>query len=198
MNNLIDLTFEKTVKCTSNVAKWNYWDHDHLDNVHDGYRKSDILYEKDNVMFRIDQIKIPLIPFLKIKTPVLMIQHDKDTLLVYSIQFGIESKTTIKIEEIKINETKITMNYKFYLPGIKILLKPILKKLIPKWNEKVWTEDLPLKLRRQKILGYNFKDFQGLPEKISDRFNKETFQVKLPIKRTKNSLRDRHPLRHKD
>ena len=49
MNNLIDLTFEKTVKCSSNVAKWNYWDHDHLDNVHDGYRKSDILYEKDKM-----------------------------------------------------------------------------------------------------------------------------------------------------
>ena len=198
MNNLINLTFERTAPCCAAVVWWNYWDHEHLGTVHEGYRKSDILYEDDKFMYRIDIIKIPLIPFLKIKTPVLVIQHDPETLLTHAIQFGVESKTTIKVKEISKNETKITMNYKFYLSGIKILLKPILERLIPKWNEKIWKEDLPLKIRRQKILSYNFKDFVGLPDKIEERVNTGPFKTRLPIRRPKGSLRDQHPLREKN
>ena len=41
--------------------------------------------------------------------------------------------------------------------------------LIRRWNEKVWQEDLPLKLRRQKVMRNGFVDFSGLPEKIIDR-----------------------------
>ena len=68
--------------------------------------------------------------------------------------------------------------------------------MIPKWNEKVWLEDLPIKIRRQKVLNMNFKDFEGLPEKINEREkNKnENLSFKLPLPRPKNSSRDRHPL----
>ena len=51
------------------------------------------------------------------------------------------------------------------------------------------------KIRRQKILDMNFKDFVGLPEKITDRTNNSKKEFKLPIPRPKNSTRDQHPLR---
>ena len=73
--------------------------------------------------------------------------------------------------------------------------KTYLKKLIPIWNEKVWLEDLPVKLRRQKVLDMNFKDFTGLPNNIEEREIKSNYKLKLPISRPKNSSRDRHPLK---
>ena len=121
-----------------------------------------------------------------------MVQHDENTLFTYAIQFGLESKTTIKIEEIDKNNCKINSNYKFHLEGWKIIFKPLLKVLIRKWNEKVWLEDLPVKLRRQKVLEMNFKDFVGLPIKVSDRYNGTIKDLKLPIARPKNSRRDQH------
>ena len=75
--------------------------------------------------------------------------------------------------------------------------KPILKFLVPKWNEKVWLEDLPIKLRRQKVIDMNFKDFIGLPEDINERVFKGNRDLKLPIPRLLNSSRDKHPLKNK-
>ena len=40
------LEFKKKIACSKDVALWNYWDYEHLDNVHGGYKKSDILYDK--------------------------------------------------------------------------------------------------------------------------------------------------------
>ena len=56
--NILEIEVQKEIKCSKEVALWNYWDHEHLDVVHDGYRKSNILYDK-NFMFRLDEIKIP-------------------------------------------------------------------------------------------------------------------------------------------
>ena len=66
--------------------------------------------------------------------------------------------------------------------------------MIPKWNKKVWLEDLPVKLRRQKVLEMGHKDFIGLPEEISHRKNHEIKKTKLPLARPRNSSRDQHPL----
>ena len=38
----------------------------------------------------------------------------------------------------------------------------------------------------------NFKDFVGLPIKVSDRYNGVIKDLKLPIARSKNSRRDQH------
>jgi hypothetical protein len=142
-----------------------------------------------------DLIKIPFVPLIKFTTPIFMVQHDNDTLLVFATQFGVLSKTTITIKSLENTKCEITMNYKFYLNGWRGLLRPLLKKLIPIWNKKVWREDYPIKIRRQKILDMNFKDFVGLPEKIIDRINNSKKEFKLPIPRPKNSTRDQHPLR---
>jgi hypothetical protein len=192
---ILEINIKKNIKCSKEVALWNYWDHEHLDVVHGGYTKSDILYDRENYLFRIDLIKIPFIPLMKFTTPIFMVQHDNDTLLVFATQFGVLSKTTITIKSLENTKCEITMNYKFYLNGWRGLLRPLLKKLIPIWNEKVWREDYPVKIRRQKILDMNFKDFVGLPEKITDRTNNSKKEFKLPIPRPKNSTRDQHPLR---
>ena len=194
MNNLLDLTFEKKINCSAEVAWWNYWDHEHIDVVHDAYKKSDILYDDKNFMFRIDEIKIPKIPFLTSKASIFMVQHDKNTIFQFAVQFGILSKTTIKILSIERSMCSISMNYKFYLNGWRIVLKPILKKLIPVWNERVWNEDLPVKLRRQKVVDMNFKDFVGLPKDLKDRKYDGPIKFTLPVPRPKKSSRDLHPL----
>jgi len=192
---ILEINIKKNIKCSKEVALWNYWDHEHLDVVHGGYTKSDILYDRENYLFRIDLIKIPFVPLMKFTTLIFMVQHDNDTLLVFATQFGVLSKTTITIKSLENTKCEITMNYKFYLNGWRGLLRPLLKKLIPIWNEKVWREDYPVKIRRQKILDMNFKDFVGLPEKITDRINNSKKEFKLPIPRPKNSTRDQHPLR---
>ena len=79
------------------------------------------------------------------------------------------------------------MNYKFILKGWCQLLAPFLPKMIDKWNLQVWLEDLPLKIRRQKVVRWGFKDFIGLPEKVQDRRFEENIPFELPIKRHKQS-----------
>jgi hypothetical protein len=193
---ILEVNIKKIIECSREVAFWNYWDHEHLDVVHDGYKKSDILYDNSNYLFRLDLIKIPLIPFLKFMTPIFMVQHDEETLITYAVQFGVLSKTTISIKTLEKSKCEINMNYKFYLNGWRIILRPFLNKMIPVWNEKVWKEDYPVKIRRQKILDMGFKDFYGLPKEIENRIktNGER-KFKLPIARPKNSTRDQHPLR---
>ena len=193
---ILEINIKKNIECSKEVAFWNYWDHEHLDVVHGGYAKSDILYDKDDYLFRMDLIKIPFVPLIKFTTPIFMVQHDDDTLLTFATQFGVLSKTTITIKSLEKTKCEITMNYKFYLNGWRRLLRPLLKKLIPIWNEKVWREDYPVKIRRQKILDMNFKDFIGLPDLIKDRmYNGRAKELKLPIPRPKNSTRDRHPIK---
>ena len=192
MNHLLEVEIEKIINCSKSVAFWNYWNHEHLDKIHKGYTKSDIMYDSDNFLFRIDRIRIPIFSFMSIKTPIFMVQHDENTLFTYAIQYGFESKTTITIEEIDKNNCKINMNYKFHVEGWRIIFKPILKSLIRKWNERVWIEDLPIKLRRQKMLEMNFTDFHGLPINPSERYNGIIKDLKLPIVRPKNSSRDQH------
>ena len=189
MKSLVEININRKVNCSRAVAIWNFWDHEHLDVVHNSYENTEILYEKDNVFYNIRDVTIP---FLGIKagiTPIFQVQKDDNTLFVLAIFFGVFSKTTTKIIEITKDSCQINTNFKFYLNGWQIILKPLLKFLIPKWNKKLWDEDLPLKLRRQKVLRYNFKDFVGLPDKIEDRNYEGDIKVHLPIPRPKNSTR---------
>ena len=195
--NILEIEIKKEINCSKEVAKWNYWDHEHLDVVHSGYTESDIMYDKKNFLFRVDKIKIPYTPF-KFQTPIFMVQHNDNVLYTYAVQFGIISKTQITINSLSNTRCEIIMNYKFFLDGWKKIFKPILKILIPKWNEKVWIEDYDIKLRRQKVIDMNFKDFKGLPDDINKRIRDSKYELKLPIPRFKDSARDRHPLSEKN
>lgn len=193
---ILEITNQKIGDYSAEVAKWNYWDHEHLDVVHQGYTDSDILYEKGNIMFGIHKIKAPLFPFLIIQTPIFLVQHDENTMYTIVQQLGVTSKTTIKIFPISESKCKIEMTYQFYLNGWRKILRPILKKLVPIWSERVYKEDLPLKLRRQKFLEMGFSDFKGMPP-MDKRQNVLVKKTVLPIPRPKNSSRDRHPLKAK-
>ena len=109
------------------------------------------------------------------------------------------SKTTITIKALDRAKCSINMNYQFYCNGWRKIFKPFIKYLMPIWNERVWQEDYSIKIRRQKMLDMNFKDFVGLPKEQKDReLNKnEVRKLVLPVPRPKNSSRDRHPLKVK-
>lgn len=193
-SNILEVEIKRSIDCSSEVAKWNYWDHEHLDVVHGGYKSVDILYDDNNFAFGYSKIKIPLVPFVFSKSPLFLVQHDDKTQFTFAIQFGVLSKTTILIESIDENNCEITMNYKFYLNGIRKILRPLLRRLIPIWNKRVWEEDLSLKKRRQKILKMGFKDFWGLPDYNLRQKNYIIKKTNLPIPRPRNSSRDQHPL----
>ena len=196
-NNILEITVKKKINVSKDVIKWNYWDHDHLDKVHGGYEESNILFEKNDVVFRVDTLKIPFMPFFKPTTPVFMVQKDNDTLQTFTIQYSVLSKTTIQVNELAKNKSEITMNYKFYLNGWRKILSPLLERLIPIWNVRVWREDLELKLRRQFVLNLGFKDFYGLPKNIEERKIDSNKEIVLPVPRVKSSKRDMHPLKDK-
>ena len=63
-NNVLEVEISKEVNCSREIAKWNYWDHEHLDVVHGGYKSVDTLYDADNFCFNYTRVKIPVIPFL--------------------------------------------------------------------------------------------------------------------------------------
>ncbi len=187
MNSNLEINFKKEIDCSASVAFWNYWDQEHLEYVHEGYEKFQIIYENKDLIFSVREVKLPIIS-LKIITPVFMKQIDKNNAIAYGTIFGVLSETKVEINDIGNDKCLIKVNYKFFLDGWKIILKPILKKMSKKWFEKVWREDFNLKIRRQKVLRYNFKDFVGLPKKIEDRSSNKDYILKLPLARPNNSL----------
>ena len=185
--NILEFKFIKIIDCCSQVAFWNYWDHEHLEVIHSGYDNFKIIYEQNDTLFSVRDVKLPLIR-LRITTPMFMKQINKNELVAYATQLGVLSETKVNIQDISKDQSKISVTYKFYLSGWKKIFKYILKYMVPIWHEKVRIEDLPLKLRRQKVLRYNFKDFIGLPKKIKDRVNEENLNFNIPLPRPNNSL----------
>tara|TARA_Y100000590_G_C15685797_1_gene1001586 strand:- start:82 stop:702 length:621 start_codon:yes stop_codon:yes gene_type:complete len=185
---ILSRTFKRKVNSSLNVCLWNHWDCDHINYVHKGfYTESEIFYEDDRVVLFFHSLKVPLIPFLKISTIDMTVLKDKNTVCTYGFQFGIPSLSTAKYKEIAKDKCSVEVNYKFKFTGFKILFYPLIKYLIPRWNERTWNEDLPLKLRRQKVVRMNFKDFRGLPKKTTQRKFSGPINFKLPISRLKKS-----------
>ena len=59
-NNILEIEFLKKIECSKEVALWNYWDHEHLDVIHDGYKESDILYDKNTIKI-IDNLRLKIV-----------------------------------------------------------------------------------------------------------------------------------------
>ena len=187
--------FKYKINVCKEVIWWNYFDHEHLDVVHKGYKKADIIYEDKKSYLAHFTVKAPLIPFLSFDFPVFGYMENDNKYVVHSFQFGIKSKATFTTIEKENNETEITMDYKFDLGGFKIIFYPILSYLIKKWNHAVWLEDLPIKYRREKVKRLGFKDFHGLPDKIEERKYEGKIHFELPIKRPRKSPRDKYNLK---
>jgi len=185
---ILSRTFKRRVNSSLNVCLWNHWDCDHINYVHKGfYTQSEIFYEDDRFVLIFHSLKVPLIPFLKINTIDVTVLKDKNTVCTYGFQFGIPSLSTAKYKEIAKDKCLVEVNYKFKFTGLNILFYPLIKYLIPRWNERTWNEDLSLKLRRQKVIRMNFKDFRGLPKKIKERKFLGPIDFKLPITRLKKN-----------
>lgn len=175
------------------VAWWNYWDHEHVSIVHRGsYEDLQILHEDERTAICLTTFRVPLLRFIKSHSLDVMVQQDPRTLLVYNLGLlGVPSKTTIRVDEDRENHCVFRMNYKFLLSGWTRVLGPFLPRLIEKWNDQVWQEDVPLKSRRQKVLELGFRDFVGLPEDVSDRQASEPPTFRLPVPRLAGSHVDR-------
>jgi len=193
---ILNLTFKRKVNACAKVCLWNHWDQDHANYVHKGlYTETEIFYEDDRVILTLHRLKIPLLPFLIINTVDFVVLKDKNTVCTYGFQFGIPSLSTAVYKDIGKDKCLVTVNYKFKFSGLQILLYPLIRFLVPRWNLRTWKEDLPLKLRRQKVKRLNFKDFKGLPSKIKDRKFSGPIDFNLPIsklKRDNNKLK-KHP-----
>ena len=193
---ILNLTFKRKVNACAKVCLWNHWDQDHANYVHKGlYTETEIFYEDDRVILTLHRLKIPLLPFLIINTVDFEVLKDKNTVCTYGFQFGIPSLSTAVYKDIGKDKCLVTVNYKFKFSGLQILLYPLIRFLVPRWNLRTWKEDLPLKLRRQKVKRLNFKDFKGLPSKIKDRKFSGPIDFNLPIsklKRDNNKLK-KHP-----
>lgn len=167
---LFERTYQREVDASAAAVWWNYWDHEHLVVVHDGYTDAKILYEDNRVAALLLTFKLPVFSWIKSHSLNIMIKRSEEMIRAINIGlFGIPVITTIWVKEDAPDHCRIRINYKFFLLGWRQWLEPLLVIMVPRWNEKVWQEDLPLKIRRTKVLRYGFKDFYGLPEKVADR-----------------------------
>lgn len=184
---VVDRVFTRDVDAGRAAVLWNYWDHEHLVVVHTSYTDARIIYENDTMSALLLTFRLPVFSFLKSHSLNVMVQHDPNVLKAVNIGlFGIPALTTIRIIEDRPDHCVLTLKYQFFLLGWRKLLAPLIARMIPVWAERVWREDLPLKLRRQKVLRLGFRDFYGLPERREDRqFDDELTFTKLPLSRLK-------------
>lgn len=174
---------ENIVDCVPEVVKWNSWDIEHLKVVHKSYSNPLYLLVSPGQMLFIDSFKIPVLN-LKIKSMVFSMQWSNDTQVSFSLTPFFIAKNSIKLIEMNEKKTKVQVTYEFSGNYVQKLFFPIFIYLIKKWNHTVWLEDLILKIRRQKALEYGFIDFNGLPEKLEDRYDLSTqyFLSDIPVK----------------
>ena len=185
---IIEKEITREIAASPSVVLWNYWDQEHLYVIHKNYTAAQIIYEDDRTAIYLLTYKLPVFTFLTSRSLNIMVQKDENTIKVYNVGiFGVPSSTTIHVDEIRKDYTKITMTYKFMLTGWKKIMGLLLPYMIEKWNEQVWLEDLPLKIRRQKVLRLGFTDFIGLPKEIEKRIFEGDIPFKLPITRHKDS-----------
>jgi hypothetical protein len=195
---ILEVVISREVEASIDVVQWNYFDAEHLIPVHNGYQSVEILFEDGHNSLSTATVSLPLIPFARFSTVMFVSMTDRNTQVTYVKQLGVWSRAEICSEEIGPSSTKITMKYKFLLEGWKRCLAPALRKLIPKWNAQVWDEDLELKIRRQMILDWGFRDFVGLKASSrtdTDRVENEVPALVLPIRRPPDAPVNSNPLR---
>ncbi len=185
MLKVVERTFTRAGDAGRAAVLWNYWDHEHLVVVHQNYTDARIIYENDTMAALLLTYRLPVFSFVKSHSLNVMVQHGPNVIKAVNIGlFGVPVLTTITIEEAPRDHSTIRITYRFFLLGWRVLLAPLLGRMIPRWNERVWQEDLPLKRRRQKVLRLGFKDFYGLPERPEDRrFDGDLEFTKLPLSR---------------
>lgn len=187
---LLEFRFHKEIESGREAVLWNYWDHEHLDVVHKkSFTDIKIFYEDSKMAIMLTTFRLPIFKFIKNTGMSTYVFHEKYKFSDFQmLLFGIPFCSTITLHEITSSRCKIEMHYRYYLSSWKKwVFKPVLKIMAPKWNQQFWDEDLSLKLRRQKVMESGFKDFNGLPENIKDRFKNFHQKQKIPVPRPKGS-----------
>ena len=129
----------------------------------------------------------------KINTSTFQHRPKKNTILVFTTLWGALQKTLITIVPVTKNKTKIEIDYEFELPFYFSPFSNFIVSLVKKWNEKTWEEDLPLKLRRNDAIKNNFVDYAGI-KKIQSK--KNSWNLKLPLPKPKNTYLDKHKFKY--
>src|SRR5687768_5931007 len=165
MMKVLEQRYIREVGASSAAVTWNYWDHEHLVVVHKNYTDAKILYEDEHMAALLLTYRLPVFSFLKSRSLNVMVQQRPNVIKAMNVGIlGIPVVTTVHIDEDRPDHCIIHIKYRFFLQGWRVFLEPLLRRMIPKWNQTVWQEDLPLKLRRHKMLRLGFRDFYGLPE----------------------------------
>ena len=189
---LLERNFQKEIDSSLAVVLWNYWDVEHLTVVHDAYSKAEVLYHDKNQHIYNITWKLPILSFLSSSSLAVAIMRSPTVFQNYQkTWFGIPTIATIRLEETGVDSCRIKMNYKFVLRGWRKILAPFMWRMMESWNEKVWVEDLPLKVRRQKALRWGFRDFVGFPDKVEERVNDRPLTQSLPVPRPPGAEVDR-------
>jgi hypothetical protein len=190
---ILSVVCENIVDAVPEVVKWNSWDAEHLKTVHSAYDAPQILVSSPGLGLFIDRFKIPILGF-RLKSMVFGWQMNESTQISFCLTPFFLAKNSIELIPMGGKKTKVKVTYQFCGNIFQSLLFPIYKIMIQRWNKKVWLEDLPLKLRRQKALEYGFIDFQGLPIEITERHNKSfTYKCDATVVKTKGIAESSHP-----
>lgn len=191
--NTLSVICENIVEAVPEVVKWNSWDGEHLRTVHGAYDIPQNLVTRNRESLFVDRFKIPFIG-CRIKTMVFTTQWDENRQVSFSLTPFFLAKNTIEVIPLEDKLTLVRVTYEFQGNKFQSLLFPIIRKMIQRWNSQVWSEDLPLKLRRQKALEYGFIDFKGIPKKLSDRKDISLeYKAIIPGVRVRGIIEDRHP-----
>lgn len=184
---IITREFVRDVDAGRAAVLWNYWDHEHLVVVHGNYTDAKIIYEDERMAALLLSYRLPLFRFVVSHSLNIMVQRSADVIKAINIGlFGVPILTTIRVTEDRRDHSVIHIRYRFFLLGWRVMLAPFIERMVPRWNERVWQEDLPLKVRRQRVLRLGFQDFYGLPERVEDRVNAgELTFTRLPLSRLK-------------
>ena len=181
---IINFEILREVDVSKEVCLWNTWDHEHLFFVHRQFKFAKIIFEDSNVAFIKTQIKAPFLPLYFSCLHTMTSLNNGDVLVIDTLPFGIFIKLEMRYREIGPKKTILHNLYSLNIPFFFYPIKSFLPKMIQKWNDTNWEEDMPLKLRRQQAIDLGFRDFYGRDLKGSI----SRPHIKLPLPRTKNSV----------
>ena len=186
---IVTTNLKREINASKDVCLWNHRDHEHLTMIHKGYHKTNLIYENNTVAFFEEYVTLPGLSFLPIKTIVFLTNTNNPdgstTVSTYGKQLGIWSLSEATYLEKEEDKTEIELSYTFYLTGIFKFIPGFFRYMSKRHNKRAFEEDIPLKLRRQKVKELNFKDFGG--SEIDSNF-------KLPLKKLKISPVLQHPI----
>ena len=181
----LKFTIERTAPVSREVCLWNTWDHEHLYFVHQQFDSAEMLFENKTTAVIMTKVKLPFLPIRVFNLHCLYQLQDGNVLVVDTLPFGIIAKVKMMYDAINDTETLLTNHYELQLPFYFRPFAALLKKMIQRWNDINWAEDLPLKTRRQQAIDLGFRDFVGIDHRLKGKS-----KFILPLGRTPNSIID--------